>query len=443
MSACKQRLMRRDTAAIGIGNAGLEIYHRLNLTLAKASDMPPPLLKKHGSKRERSWTGHAFFSGGFRPFFLFAALFAILSIALWLADLLGLFSLDTNLAPVDWHKHEMLFGYTSAVIAGFLFTAVPNWTGRFPVVGWPLIAIFSLWLAGRVAMLMGGGVPYGLTASIDAGFLPILGIVIAREIISGKNWRNLRVLAPVLMLGVANIWFHFDMANGGLGTAPVRLGFSSILVLLMLIGGRVIPSFTRNWLAQRAAGSEAGKMPKPFDRYDTITIAASAISLGIWTAIESTPILGAVFAMLGIAHIIRLSRWAGLRTLANPLLLVLHIFYGFIPIGFLTLATGMLLDNPLINTGALHLFGIGGVGGLTLAVMIRASLGHTGRKLATDRLLNVVMIAVILSVALRVVGAIWPELDWAITGSALLWIIAFGLFAFRVGPWLLKPRAGR
>ena len=94
--------------------------------------MPPPLLKKHGSKRERSWNGHAFFSGGFRPFFLFAALFAILSIALWLADLLGYASLNTTLAPVDWHRHEMLFGYTSAVIAGFLFTAVPNWTGRFP-----------------------------------------------------------------------------------------------------------------------------------------------------------------------------------------------------------------------------------------------------------------------------------------------------------------------
>lgn len=401
--------------------------------------MNPPILKKHGSKRERDWKGHAFFSGGFRPFFLFGALFAILSIALWLAELLGYSSLDTSLAPVDWHKHEMLFGYTSAVIAGFLFTAVPNWTGRFPVVGWPLIAIFVLWLAGRVAMLMGDGVPYNITATIDAAFLPILGTVIAREIISGKNWRNLRVLAPVLALGAANIWFHIDMANGGLGTAPVRLGFASVLILLMLIGGRVIPSFTRNWLARR----EPGTLPKPFDLYDTITVAASAIALAIWTAIDTAPILGAAFAALGVAHIIRLSRWAGLRTLSNPLLLVLHIFYAFVPIGFLTLAAGMLMDSPAINTGALHVFGIGAVGGLTLAVMIRASLGHTGRMLASDRLLNVVMVAVILSVTLRVIGAVWPESDWAITGSALAWIIAFGLFTFRVGPWLVKPRATR
>ena len=401
--------------------------------------MPPPLLKKHGSKRERSWNGHAFFSGGFRPFFLFASLYAIVAIALWLADLLGYSGLNTNLAPVDWHKHEMLFGYTSAVIAGFLFTAVPNWTGRFPVVGWPLIAIFTLWLAGRVAMLMNDGVSYGITASVDASFLPILGAVISREIFSGKNWRNLRVLGPILMLGAANIWFHFDMANGLPGTAPVRLGFASILVLLMLIGGRVIPSFTRNWLARR----EPGNLPKPFDRYDTITIAASAIALAVWTAIDTAPLLGAGFAILGIAHIVRLGRWAGLRTLSNPLLLVLHIFYAFIPIGFLTLATGMLISSPAINTGALHVFGIGAAGGLTLAVMIRASLGHTGRTLATDKVLNIVMIAVIFSVTLRVIGAIWPQSDWAITGSALAWIIAFGLFAFRVGPWLVAPRAGR
>lgn len=401
--------------------------------------MQPPLLKKHGSKRERSWQGHAFFSGGFRPFFLFAALFAIVAVALWLADLLGYSSLDIHLAPVDWHKHEMLFGYTSAVIAGFLFTAVPNWTGRLPVVGWPLIAIVALWLAGRIAMLLGDRMSYGLIATVDTAFLPVLGIVIAREVISGKNWRNLRVLVPVLVFGAANIWFHFDMANGGLGTGPVRLGFSAVLVLLMLIGGRVIPSFTRNWLARR----EAGAMPKPFDRYDTITVAVSAIALVLWTAIDSVPWLGAVFAALGVAHIVRLGRWAGIRTLRNPLLLVLHVFYAFVPLGFLTLAAGMLMGSPAMNTGALHVFGIGAAGGMTVAVMVRASLGHTGRTLASDRILNVAMMAMVFCVTLRVVGAIWPQIEWAITGSALAWIIAFGLFVFRVGPWLIAPRAGR
>jgi len=400
--------------------------------------MQPPLLKQHGGKRERAWQGHPFFSGGFRPFFLFASLFAIFAIALWLLELLGNDVINTRLAPVEWHKHEMLFGYTSAVIAGFLFTAVPNWTGRLPVVGYRLMAIFALWLAGRVAMLLGESVPYAVTATIDAAFLPVLGAVIAREIISGQNWRNIKVMIPVLGLGLTNIWFHIDVATGGTGAAPIRLGFTAILILLMLIGGRIVPSFTRNWLARQ----EPGKMPVPFNRFDAGVIAGSAVALLLWVVLEQ-PFLGPLFAILGILHIVRLWRWAGLRTLSNPLLLVLHIFYAFIPTGFLTLAVGMWFDLPQVNVAALHVFGIGAVGGMTIAVMVRASLGHTGRTLASSGILNLAMAMVGISMALRVTGAIWPEYDWAITGSALAWIVAFGLFAFKVGPWLLVPRAKR
>ncbi len=400
--------------------------------------MQPPLLKQHGGKRERAWQGHPFFSGGFRPFFLFASLFAIFAVTLWLLDLLGNDVINTRLAPVEWHKHEMLFGYTSAVIAGFLFTAVPNWTGRLPVVGYRLMAIFALWLAGRVAMLLGESVPYWVTATIDAAFLPVLGAVIAREIISGQNWRNIKVMIPVLGLGLTNIWFHIDVATGGTGAAPIRLGFTAILILLMLIGGRIIPSFTRNWLARQ----EPGKMPVPFNRFDAGVIAGSAVALLLWVVLEQ-PFLGPLFAILGILHIVRLWRWAGLRTLPNPLLLVLHIFYAFIPTGFLTLAVGMWFDLPQVNVAALHVFGIGAVGGMTIAVMVRASLGHTGRTLASSSVLNLAMAMVGISMALRVTGAIWPEYDWAITGSALAWIVAFGLFAFKVGPWLLVPRAKR
>ena len=400
--------------------------------------MNPPLLKKHGSKRERSWNGHAFFSGGFRPFFLFASLFAIFAVTLWLLNLLGNDVINTRLAPVEWHKHEMLFGYTSAVIAGFLFTAVPNWTGRLPVVGYRLMAIFALWLAGRVAMLLGEAVPYWVTATIDAAFLPVLGAVIAREIISGQNWRNVKVMVPVLGLGLTNIWFHIDVATGGTGAAPVRMGFTAILILLMLIGGRIIPSFTRNWLARQ----EPGKLPVPFNRFDVGVTAGSALALLLWVFLEQ-PFLGPLFAILGILHIARLRRWAGLRTLSNPLLLVLHVFYAFIPTGFLTLAAGMWFDLPQVNVAALHVFGIGAVGGMTIAVMVRASLGHTGRMLAASGILNLAMAMVGVSMVLRVTGAIWPEYDWAITGSALAWIVAFGLFAFKIGPWLLLPRPQR
>ncbi|WP_457646647.1 NnrS family protein, partial [Profundibacter sp.] len=262
--------------------------------------------------------------------------------------------------------------------------------------------------------------------------------VIAREIISGQNWRNVKVMIPVLGLGLTNIWFHIDVATGGTGAAPIRLGFTAILILLMLIGGRIIPSFTRNWLARQ----EPGKMPVPFNRFDGLVIAGSAVALLLWVVLEH-PALGPLFAILGVLHIARLARWAGLRTLSNPLLLVLHIFYAFIPTGFLTLAVGMWFDLPQVNVAALHVFGIGAVGGMTIAVMVRASLGHTGRTLASSGVLNLAMAMVGISMALRVTGAIWPGYDWAITGSALAWIVAFGLFAFKVGPWLLAPRAKR
>jgi len=406
--------------------------------------MATPVLKKHGTKRERSWKGHAFFSGGFRPFFLMSALFSIISMALWTADLLAFISLDTALASIDWHRHEMLFGYTSGVIAGFLFTAVPNWTGRLPVVGWPLIGIFVLWLAGRFSMLFGATIPYEIAALVDAAFLPVLAVVIGREIIAGKNWKNMKVLLPVSIFGIANIWFHLQMLGDGTGDAPVRLGFAAVLALLMIIGGRIIPSFTRNWLSRQ----EPGKLPIPFSRYDSVLERASIFILICWAFVDNIPalwlpVVGVVFAILGAAHIFRIWRWAGHRTVSNPLLAVLHIFYAFVPAGFLVLAAGMIWNNPAIITGALHVFGIGAMGGLTLAVMMRASLGHTGRKLATDKVMELAMIALFLSVTLRVIGAIWPELDWTITASGIGWIIAFGIFCLRIGPWLFLPRPAR
>lgn len=406
--------------------------------------MATPVLKKHGTKHERNWQGHAFFSGGFRPFFLTPALFSILAMVLWLADLGAYISLDTALSSLDWHRHEMLFGYTSGVIAGFLFTAVPNWTGRLPVVGWPLIWMYVLWLFGRLSMLFGGVIPYELVAVIDAAFLPVLSVVIGREILLGKNLRNVKVLIAVVIFAIANIWFHLEMFGDGTGAGPIRLGFASIMALLMIIGGRIIPSFTRNWLSRQ----EPGKLPTPFNKYDNILERASVIILILWSFIDYVPedwlpATGVIFAVLGAAHVFRIWRWAGYRTIVNPLLGMLHVFYAFVPAGFFILASGMIWDNPAIVTGALHVFGIGALGGLTLAVMTRASLGHTGRKLTSDNYMNTAVIVVFMSVVLRVIGAVWPEFDWAVMASGLAWIIAFGIFCFRIGPWLFLPRPPR
>jgi uncharacterized protein involved in response to NO len=400
--------------------------------------MKTPILRKNGPKHERKWQGIPLFGFGFRPFFLFASLFALLAMCLWLADLNGYGILVLTIKTVNWHQHEMLFGYAPAVIAGFLFTAVPNWTGRYPVAGWPLIAIFSIWAAGRIAMFAGGEIPYLWVAIIDAAFLPVLAAVMGREIFAGRNRKNLRVLVPILFVGIANIWFHYEMMTAANGEIPLRLGFSGVLLLVILIGGRIIPSFTRNYLARQPEG----RMPVPFNRFDGLTVGFSAATFAAWVFADSfTTLLAGMFALGAVLHTARLFRWAGWRAATNPLLLVLHIFYGFIPVGFAMFAFAFYLDDPYINTAALHVFGIGAITGMTMSVMVRASLGHTGRPLAASAATNAMLAFLVASVSLRVVGAIMPQLAWIITASALCWIIAFALFAFQVGPWLVKKRA--
>ncbi len=387
--------------------------------------------------RSPRWQGLALFGYGFRPFFLFAALFAVLAMVLWVGELEGWSLLSSQLAPVEWHKHEMLFGYTSAVIAGFLFTAVPNWTGRFPVMGWPLIGMFSLWAVGRLGMLFGGGLSYPIVAVLDILFLPVLALVMGREIWAGKNKRNLKVLIPVGLMAAANIWFHIDIMDEGTGEAAIRLGFACVLILLMLIGGRIIPSFTRNWMAKQ----QGEKMPVPFNRFDAVAIGISSLALLMWVFVDRAPvILGGLLAVSGGLQAVRLLRWRGHRTLSNPLLLVVHVFYAALPFGMLLLAASVWLDDSQLATAALHMFGIGAAGGLTISVMTRASIGHTGRELRADAVMKVMFTAVALSAILRVVGALWPQADWAVKAAGASWIVAFGLFAVKIGPWLAVKR---
>ncbi len=401
--------------------------------------MAKNIRKSHGSKQERAWQGITLLSYGFRPFFLFGPLFAMLAMINWLLLLDGRGIEPGSLTAQEWHMHEMLFGYSSALIAGFLLTAIPNWTGRFPVKGWPLLVLALIWLAGRVAMLLPLGLsPAGL-AAIDAVFLPYFGAVIAREIIVSKNWRNVKVLMPILVMSGANIWFHFDTISGGGGEGAIRLGFAGVLFLVMIIGGRIIPSFTRNWLARQ----EPGKMPVVFSRFDIGVLVVSGIGMLWWVVDDSSATLGAGLAFVGVLHVLRLSRWAGLRTVANPLLIVLHVFYGFIPLGFITLGGAVAFEDFALRTAAFHLFGVGVIGGMTVVVSLRAILGHTGRELVADRRMVAIFVLITLAALVRASGAVLPGLDWLITLAGLIWIAAFALITFHVGPWLLAPRLNR
>ena len=249
---------------------------------------------------------------------------------LWIAAIAGGLPVGGDYGAVGWHAHEMLFGFGSAVLAGFLMTAIPNWTGKMPLAGGPLAALAGLWLAGRVAMLWAGPV----AVAIDALFLPALVAVCAREIVTGGQWANLKVLGGVAILAVANIGFHAEVLLTGAPGMAARAAVAGYVLLITIIGGRIIPSFTRNWLA--AAG--ASRFPVPFNRHDGAAIVAGLLALACWVAApEGWPTAAA--ALAGAAAVFwRLSRWRGAATWRNPLLVVLHIAFGFVGLGFLAIA---------------------------------------------------------------------------------------------------------
>ena len=257
--------------------------------------------------KARAYSGPAIFSYGFRPFFLGGAVWAGAAMALFFLILQGDVALPSAFDVVDWHIHELLYGYLPAVVAGFLLTAVPNWTGRLPVTGAPLAALFAIWLAGRVAVATSALTGPVFTAAVDLSFLIALGAVAGREIAAGKNYRNLIVLALVTLLGAGNLVFHIEVAASGTSDYGDRIGIAAAILLISLIGGRVVPSFTRNWLAR--SGPE--NLPAPPGKFDIAIIAISAIALFIWVAVPASVATAAACALAGTLQFIRLARWKG------------------------------------------------------------------------------------------------------------------------------------
>lgn len=228
----------------------------------------------------RAWTGPQILGYGFRPFFLGAAVFAAFAMIAWIGALSGLWTIPSAFGPVEWHVHEFLWGYLSAVTAGFMLTAVPNWTGRLPIVGVPLAALWATWALGRIAVFFSAGWPPAVIAILDLSFLALLILVLSREIAAGRNWRNLKVLALVAMLLLGNAIYHAEMMAGVMAhdSDGLRIGLASAVLMIAVIGGRIIPSFTRNWLARRGPGA----VPEPFGIDDKIVIAVTAVALLLW-----------------------------------------------------------------------------------------------------------------------------------------------------------------
>lgn len=388
--------------------------------------------------RVESWSGPALFSYGFRPFFLFGALHAALMLAFWVPWHAGWLSLPISFPPVAWHTHELIFGYVMAVVAGFLLTAVPNWTGRLPLSGMPLVILFSLWLAGRAAMAFSSALDPLALAWITGLFPLALMLAVAREIVAGRNWRNLKVLAVLIVLTLSQAFFHLEILREGQATYGARIALAAILTLIMIVGGRIVPSFTINWLKR----ANPGPLPTPFNRFDQMSLVIGAAALAAWAvapafAEQPWPISGLLIAA-GLSHLVRQARWRPERTLREPLVAVLHAAYAFIPLGFLLAGWEGAGGSREAATAALHTWTIGAIGMMTLAVMTRATRGHTGHALTAPLSTVAIYCAIGIAAFARVAAALAPETaSVALPLAGAAWILAFGLFAWLYGPMLV------
>lgn len=384
----------------------------------------------------KRYQGPAFLSFGFRPFFLFGALSAALLVPAWLyafthgSDFLG--AAD----PLRWHVHEMLFGYLAAVITGFLLTAIPNWTGRLPIAGMPLLFLTLLWLAGRLMPFM---VVEGTVAAIvDGVFLPCVAFAAAREVIAGKNWRNLPVCLMISLLALANVAYHLETLGIFTGDYATRAAIALVVMLNALIGGRIVPSFTTNWLIK----SGRVERPVPLNEFDKLLLLATVAILLLWIALPDSKPVGGLLLAAGFGHLFRLARWKGWATLSSAIVVVLHLAYLWLPIGLALLGLDMLTGGQITPSAGIHALTAGLMGLMPLAVMSRATLGHTGRDLRAGTYGALMYGAVLLAAMLRVGAAITPEAyQWLLSGSGLFWVLGFLMFVLRHGIMLIKPRA--
>ncbi len=383
------------------------------------------------------YTGPAFLSYGFRPFFLGAAVFTSLAVLTWVALFAGRVSVDFLYPPREWHVHEMLFGYLPALIAGFLFTAMPNWTDRMPLRGAPLLAMFLLWVAGRllVAVPLAGA---SAAAVVDGAFLVLLATYVWREIMAAGSWGRAPIGILVSLYAVTNILFHLLALRGAPTDLPERLALSVMTLMLTVIGGRLAPTFAREYLADR----KIAPLPVVFSPVDAVVIMLVLVGLATWIVQPETVWAGVMLIVAGVASLARLLRWGGWRTWREPLVLILHVGYGWV--GWFLVALGAsILGIGFTPENAVHLLTTGAMGTMTLAVMTRASLGHTGRPRHADRLTVAMYLLVNIGALLRILApnAETPTaLTHAILGlSALGWCGAYLLFAFVYGPLLLRP----
>ena len=383
--------------------------------------------------RLKPYAGPTLLSYGFRPFFLLGSIWAGLEVLAWLPVFYGELTLATAFSPRDWHVHELLFGFVPAIVAGFLLTAIPNWTGRLPLQGSPLAVLVLVWLAGRYVVTFSASIGWLGAALVDCAFLALMAAAVAREIVAGKNWRNLKIVALLCLLAAGNLGFHLEAHYEGLALYSTRLGIAAVLILIMVVGGRIIPSFTRNWLMRQTPG----RLPAPFGRFDVACLALSGASLALWTVVPDGQPTGIALLVAAALNLARLGRWAGDRTFSDRLVLVLHLAYAFLPLGFLL--GGLSAVGITAPSAGIHAWTAGAMGLMTLAVMSRASLGHAGRPLVASPALQAVYATACVAALARICAGL--HLDWSeglLHLAAFAWAAAFLGFASLYAPILCR-----
>tara|TARA_R110002012_G_scaffold119668_3_gene268756 strand:- start:1489 stop:2700 length:1212 start_codon:yes stop_codon:yes gene_type:complete len=363
----------------------------------------------------------------FRPFFLLAALFSVVSLLVWLAFWYGNILLRPYGGLVFWHQHEMLFGFAAAIVGGFLLTAVRNWTGLPSLNGGPLLGLVALWIVARLVMAFPMNLPGWLLLAVDLAFLPVVAIVMGYLVIAAKRWRNLIFIPVLLLFATANLAMHLGVMKGNAELIRQAAYLAVLLITLMMtvVGGRVIAMFTANRLGR--------PKPDPIPLLEGITLVSSVgvvlLQLAIMVGGQvPASLLGGVMLLAALANIVRMARWSGLHSWREPLLWGLHASYACIPLGLIMWALSL---TGLMRTElAVHALTIGGIGTMMLAMMARVSLGHTGRPIRTLPGIGVALGLMLLAALVRSpVLAMFPQIThWTYTLSIIFWCVAYAIF---------------
>jgi len=370
----------------------------------------------------------ALFRLGFRPFFLFASLFSVLALGIWGGFLSGINLLPQSVNPLWWHGHEMIFGFVCAVVAGFLLTAVQNWTGQAGIKGTWLLGLFSVWLLPRLLLLMPLAIPFTLIMFIDLLFLPLTALILAQAVIRVRQWRNFVFIPILTLLTLMNALSYYGVLTNQFEWINIGLygAVALISIIVALLGGRVIPFFT-----ERATQWQRQTAIPVLEWLSFISLFGLVISL----ILQEQILLRSMAGIASIVLLLRWHRWGWHACRRVPLLWSLHLSYVCIPIGLALISLGFPLSVGM------HAITVGGLAGMILAMMARVSLGHTGRTLQPPSIMKYAFGLILLAAVFRVLAGIIPLWSASLLLAAITsWVIAFGCFCICYGPMLCQAR---